>query len=71
MTKDDSYFFARALTTFTGIVFFTQIILNIIGLTSIKEGYEWVILACGTAFVASLIYAGVLIFINAKNRRLK
>jgi hypothetical protein len=45
------YFWPRAATQISGIVFISQAIIEVIGVR--KEGTEWVFLACAIAFAIS------------------
>lgn len=59
------YFWASALVKITGIVFLSQLIVELGGPATRKPGFEWVIYACGGAFGVALLYATVLVFLNA------
>lgn len=59
------YFWPRALCQITGIVFLSQLIIEVTGIATRKPEYDWVIYACGAAFLASLIFAVAVVFINA------
>ena len=59
------YFWARALLTITGIVFMSQMVVEMGGPAPRKPGFEWVIYACGGAFGAALLYAAALVLLNA------
>lgn len=61
--KKYDYFVARALVNITGIVFGSQMIVEM--LAARKQGYEWVIYACAGAFVSALLYAATLVVLNA------
>jgi hypothetical protein len=63
--KKYDYFVARTLLKITGIVFLSQLMLEVSDVISRKPGLEWVIYACGAAFTASLIYSVALILLNA------
>ena len=66
MKKRYSYLIARQLTVTTGIVFISQLILEMSGLITRKPGLEWVIYACGGAFFVSVIYSAILIVLNIR-----
>jgi hypothetical protein len=63
------YFWARALVTITGIVFLSQLIIEISGPVTRKPGFEWVIYVCGAAFGAAMLYAIALVLLNAWIKR--
>ncbi len=63
--KRIDYFWPRAAVQITGIVFVTQMLFELSGIGTRKPGFEWVIYACASAFMASLMYAGAAIAINA------
>ena len=62
--KRIDYFWPRALVQITGIVFVTQLIFELSGIGTRKPEFEWVIYACGAAFLASGSYAMAVIAIN-------
>jgi len=68
--KKYNYSIARSLNIITGVVFFSQLILEVSDLAR-KPGFEWVIYACGGAFLLSIIYSIVLILLNVKNEHNK
>jgi hypothetical protein len=49
--KRIDYFWPRAATQISGIVFISQAIIEVIGVR--KEGFEWVFPACAIAFAIS------------------
>jgi hypothetical protein len=49
--KRIDYFWPRAATQISGIVFISQAIIEVIGVR--KEGFEWVFSACAIAFAIS------------------
>jgi len=59
------YFWAKMLTRFTIVVFFSQLFLEVTGIITRDDGYEWVIYVCGAAFLASVFYSLTLIILNA------
>lgn len=59
------YFWAKAATQVTGLVFATQLLSEVSDIAQSKPGYWWVVYACGAAFACSLLYAAVLIVLNA------
>ena len=63
--KKLDYFWPRTVMTITGVVFFTQLIMEISGVIPRKAGYEWVLPALGLAFGVSLLIAVVAIVLNA------
>jgi len=65
--KRYEYSIARSLNVITGIIFFSQLFVEVSGIIKRKPGFEWVIYACGVAFLLSIIYAAVLILLNARN----
>jgi hypothetical protein len=66
MKKRYDYFWARAATQITGIVFLSQLALEVSGVIIREPGLEWVIYACGAAFAASVLYSVTLIALNAR-----
>lgn len=62
--KRIDYFWPRALVQITGIVFVTQVLLELSGIGTRKPEFEWVIYACGAAFLASASFAMAVIAIN-------
>lgn len=70
--KRIDYFWARMLVQITGIVFVTQLVIEVLGIAARKPGMEWVVPVCAAAFFASLLYAAAVVVINAwreKNAR--
>lgn len=66
--KRIDYFWPRIAVQITGIVFATQMIFELSGNITRLPGFEWVIYACAWAFFASLLYAGLVIVINATRK---
>jgi len=67
MKKRYDYFWARIVTQITGIVFLSQLVLDLSGMIQRKPGLEWVVPACGVAFVVALIWSVALIVLNSRN----
>ena len=65
--KKIDYFWAKAIVQITGIVFLSQVIVEMLAYR--KPGFEWVVYACGAAFFVSMLYAAILILINAMRTR--
>ena len=65
--KRHDYSTARNLNIITGVVFFSQFASEVNGFIIRKPGFEWVVYACGGAFLLSIIYSMVLILLNVKN----
>jgi len=63
--KRYEYSIARSLNVITGIIFLSQLFMEV----SRKPGFEWVIYACGGAFLMALIYAAVLVLLNARHNK--
>lgn len=63
--KKIDYFLARTLVQVSGIVFVTQLVIEVAGIATRKPGMEWVVPACAAAFFASLLYAAAVVAINA------
>ena len=61
--KKIDYFWAKAIVQITGIVFLSQVVVEMLAYR--KPGFEWVVYACGAAFFVSMLYASILILINA------
>ena len=53
------------LVQITGIVFASQLVIELSGIVTRKPGMEWVVPACAVAFLSSLIYAAAVVAINA------
>jgi Ni,Fe-hydrogenase I cytochrome b subunit len=66
--KRYDYFWARIATQLTGIVFITQLLIEVAGAQR-KPGFEWVVLACGGAFAVAVFYSLALIALNAISAR--
>ena len=64
--KTYSYSIARNLNVLTGIIFFSQFIVEVGGIITRKPGFEWVLFACGGAFLLSIFYSLILVLLNAK-----
>ena len=62
--KKIDYFWARASLKITGIVFFTQLLLELVGIER-NSGFEYTVHICGAIFVCSILYSLVLIIVNA------
>ena len=69
--KKHDYSAARSLTIITSVVFFSQLIIEILGVVERRAGYENVVLYCGIAFLLSIIYSTVLIYLNARIKKRK
>jgi len=65
--KRYAYFVARQLTIITGVVFVSQLILEISGLITRKPDFGWIIYACAGAFILSIFYSIVLILLNVRH----
>lgn len=65
--KKIDYFWPRALCQITGIVFLTQVPIELSNAR--LPGFEWVIYACGAAFLAALLYAATVVVVNANRSR--
>ena len=63
--KKYDYFWARTIIKITGIVFLSQLILELSGAAQRKPGFEWVIYMCGVLFGCSVLYCMLLISLNA------
>jgi hypothetical protein len=69
MKKRYDYYWVRIATQLTGIVFLTQILAEVSGIVQRKPGFEWVLPTCGAAFALAMLYAVVLIVLNALHER--
>ena len=69
MIKKIDYYWPRTLCMFTCGLFFTQLVLEATGAIVRKPGFEWVTPACAGAFLLSVLYAGLVITINARRAR--
>lgn len=63
--KRIDYFLPGILFKITGVVFLTQLLIEVGGIAQRKPGFEWVIYACGGAFLASCVYLIVALVLNA------
>lgn len=57
--------YCKTAMTITGVMFFTQLIMDISGVIQRKAGYEWVLPALGLAFGVSLLITVVAIVLTA------
>lgn len=64
--KKYDYTLARILFKLTGIIFITQLLLEVSGIIVRKQGYEWVLPACGIALLLATAYAGILVLLNSR-----
>lgn len=67
--KKYDYDLARTLTLFTGIIFFSQFLIEVSGTIVRQEGYEWIVPVTGILFLISMLYSLTLIVLNALNRK--
>lgn len=67
--KKYDYFWARAFIQITGVVFISQLIIELSGIAVRKSGFEWVVYACGAAFFAAILYSFTLVLLNTRNRK--
>jgi hypothetical protein len=65
--KKYDYYWQRAATTITGIIFTTQLLSEVV--SNRKPGYEWVLPASGTLFALAIIWSIYTIVINAIKRK--
>lgn len=65
--KKYNYYTARLLTKITGFVFFSQLIMEVSGLITRKDDFEYTVHVCFLLFVLSGIYSLVLMLLNARN----
>ena len=65
--KRIDYFWPRAATQISGIVFISQALIEVIGVR--KEGFEWVFSACAFAFAISCTVTILAIVWNAIRAR--
>lgn len=63
-----SYGFARVITQITAFVFFPQLVLEVIGVITRKEGFEWVLPVCGVTFLIAILYSLILVILNAHDK---
>lgn len=66
--KKYSYELSRVLIPMTLVIFVGQLILDVVGITERREGFEYVTHICFALFVASLIYLLIVILLNARIR---
>ena len=65
------YLIAQSLNIITGIIFFSQLIIEVGGLITRKPGFEWILPFCGGTFLLSVFYSLALVLLNAKARHNK
>lgn len=65
--KRIDYFWPRAATQITGIIFLVQVLTEIVG--NRKPGFEWVLPVCGGLFAASVAWALYAVMVNAIRAR--
>ena len=63
--KRYSYLIVRQLNIIFGIMFFTQLPIEFLGIR--KPGFQWVIYVIGAAFLLSIIYSILLILLNTRH----
>lgn len=63
-----SYTVSRAILQVTAILFFTQLFLESSGVITRDKGFEWAVPACGGALLIAVMYATLLILLNARAR---
>lgn len=66
MIAKHSYSAARSLLTITATVLFSLLALEWSGVIIRKPGMEWVLPVCSVAFALAVLYANVLVILNAK-----
>ena len=66
-----SYTIARGMVKLTGIIFITQLIIEVSGVAVRREAFEYVTHIFGALFFASIAYSVVLIVLSAIKRRNK
>lgn len=62
--KRIDYYWPRAAVKITGIVFLSQIVMEVSGIASRKPEFWWVIYACTAAFAASIAWSVLAVLIN-------
>jgi hypothetical protein len=65
--KRIDYFWPRAVLQITGIVFFVQLLTELIG--NRKPGFEWVLPVCTAAFVIAFLWVIYALVVNAIQAR--
>ena len=63
--KKLSYFYAKDALLFTGIIFFSQLLLEMINVYQRKPEYWWIVPATGVAFGLAVLYSIAVIVWNA------
>ena len=64
--KKLSYFYAKDALLFTGIVFFTQLLIEMCGVYQRKPEYWWIVPAAGAAFGVAVLYTIAVVVWNAR-----
>jgi len=67
--KRFDYSMARSFNIITGVVFASQLFLEMTGIVKHKTGFGWIVCACGGAFLLSIIYSIVLVLLNARHNK--
>jgi hypothetical protein len=65
--KRIDYFWPRAALQITGIVFFVQLLTEVIG--NRKPGFEWVLPVCTAAFVMAFLWVIYALVVNTLQAR--
>ena len=64
--KKLSYFYVKDALLFTGIIFFSQLFLEMTGAYQRKPEYWWIVPATGVTFGLAVLYAIVVVVWNAR-----
>lgn len=65
--KRIDYFWPRAATKITGIVFISQVLTEIIGFR--KPEFDWVLPMCGLLFMSAIVWTLYAVVVNAIRAR--
>ncbi len=65
--KRIDYFWPRAATQVTGVIFLVQLLTEVIG--NRKPGFEWILPVCGGLFVSAAAWSLYAVVINAIRAR--
>lgn len=68
MKKQYDYFWAQVGTFATGVVFWTQLLLDKLDVVRPDPDFEWFVSAWALAFGASLAYLALLVVLNTARR---
>lgn len=66
--KRYDYYTSRQLVNMTGVIFWSQVILQVLGIIERKPEFDFILPLCGIIWIASIVYAITLVVLNASIR---